>query len=46
VGHAENAGEAISNILDARPDAVVLDIKLKTGSGIEVLRAVKTARRR
>ncbi|HTS52906.1 MAG TPA: response regulator transcription factor [Burkholderiales bacterium] len=41
VGHAESATDAIANIVSTQPDAVVLDIKLKAGSGIEVLRAIK-----
>lgn len=41
VGYADTAADAIAGILAARPDAVVLDIKLKAGSGIEVLRAIK-----
>jgi DNA-binding NarL/FixJ family response regulator len=41
VGHADNAADAIDGILAAPPRAVVLDIQLKNGSGIDVLRAVK-----
>ena len=41
VGHAETASDAIAGILAARPDVVVLDIKLRAGSGIEVLRTIK-----
>jgi two-component system, NarL family, response regulator DevR len=41
VGYAETAADAIAGILAARPDVVVLDIKLKAGSGIEVLRTIK-----
>ena len=41
VGHAETAADAITGVLAARPDVVVLDIKLKAGSGIEVLRTIK-----
>lgn len=37
VGHAASAREAIAGILDARPDVVVLDLKLANGSGFEVL---------
>ncbi len=39
-GHASSAGEAIHGILAARPDAVVLDLKLSDGSGFDVLRAL------
>jgi DNA-binding NarL/FixJ family response regulator len=41
VGHAETAAEAIAGILAAEPEVVVLDIKLKAGSGIEVLQTIK-----
>ena len=40
VGQASSAEEAIEGILQARPDAVVLDLKLASGSGFDVLRAV------
>lgn len=40
VGEAESATAAIAGILDLRPDAVVLDIRLAGSSGIDVLRAV------
>jgi DNA-binding NarL/FixJ family response regulator len=40
VGHAESAREAIDGILASGPDAVVLDLHLKEGSGFDVLRAV------
>ena len=40
VGHAEDADAAIAEILDTRPDAVVLDLKLTRGTGFDVLRAV------
>ncbi len=39
-GHAASAGEAISAIQAAKPDDVVLDIQLESGSGFDVLRAV------
>ncbi|HZP93610.1 MAG TPA: response regulator [Burkholderiales bacterium] len=41
VGCAAAADEAIRNILDARPDVVVLDIRLAQGSGFDVLRALR-----
>jgi two-component system response regulator DevR len=41
VGSSETASDAIARILAARPDVVVLDVKLKASSGIEVLRAIK-----
>ena len=40
VGEAESPGEAISGIRRLQPDCVVLDLKLRDGSGIEVLRAL------
>lgn len=40
-GHAQRADAAIRAILEARPDAVVLDLKLGEGSGFDVLRAVR-----
>jgi DNA-binding NarL/FixJ family response regulator len=44
VGHAEDAVEAIRKIRELRPDAVVLDIRLANGSGIDVLKAIKMDR--
>jgi DNA-binding NarL/FixJ family response regulator len=43
VGHASGAKEAISGILAARPDAVVLDIHLAEGNGFDVLRGLRAA---
>lgn len=43
-GHATEAAEAIRKIREARPDAVVLDIRLASGNGIDVLRAIKKER--
>ena len=40
VGEAESAANAVSGIMQTRPDAVVLDIHLAGGSGIDVLREV------
>lgn len=40
IGEAEGAPDAIARILSTRPDAVVLDISLAPGSGLDVLRAV------
>jgi len=40
VGSAVAAAEATEAILRERPDAVVLDLRLAAGSGIDVLRAV------
>lgn len=41
VGHSDTAADAIAGIRSVMPDVVVLDIKLKNGSGIEVLRVIK-----
>ena len=41
LGHAETPADAIERINLTQPDVVILDIKLKGGSGIKVLRDVK-----
>jgi DNA-binding NarL/FixJ family response regulator len=41
VGSAAGARDAEQAILAARPDAVLLDIKLEQGSGLDVLRALR-----
>jgi DNA-binding NarL/FixJ family response regulator len=38
VGHAETEEAAIAGIAAAAPDAVILDIQLKRGNGLNVLR--------
>jgi len=43
VGHAGGAAEAVSAILAARPDVVVLDIHLTEGNGFDVLRGLRAA---
>ena len=40
VGHAHGAQAAIRDILQTRPDLVVLDVQLAEGSGFDVLRAL------
>lgn len=40
VGEAESADSAVAGILGTQPDAVVLDIHLTGGSGLDVLRQV------
>ena len=42
VGHADNAPEAIEQIRQVKPDAILLDIRLKQSNGFQVLEAVKT----
>jgi DNA-binding NarL/FixJ family response regulator len=41
VGHAAGADEAIHEILDLHPHAVVLDVRLAQGTGFDVLRALR-----
>jgi DNA-binding NarL/FixJ family response regulator len=41
IGHVDDAPRAIGSIRALRPDAVVLDIRLSRGTGIEVLETVK-----
>ena len=43
VGQAENVAEAISAIRILKPDAVILDILMPGGSGIDVLQNIKQA---
>lgn len=42
VGEADTAQGSIAGILAARPDVVVLDVSLLGGTGLQVLRAVRT----
>ena len=44
VGEAETPAAATSGILQSAPDAVLLDLKLTGGTGIDVLKAVHPAR--
>jgi len=41
IGQAKDAGEAISFFKELKPDAVILDIQMPGGSGIEVLKHIK-----
>lgn len=41
VGHASGAPQAIQAILEAGPDAVVLDIHLEEGNGFDVMKALR-----
>jgi DNA-binding NarL/FixJ family response regulator len=41
VGEAESVTEAIAGITTTRPDAVVLDLQIIGGSGLEVLKACR-----
>lgn len=40
-GCAETVGESIREILEAKPDVLLLDLRLADGSGLEVLRATR-----
>ena len=40
VGYADRADEALERIVRLKPDAVVLDLTLAHGSGLDVLRAL------
>ena len=42
-GYAESCDAAVASILEDNPDAVLLDIALKEGSGIEVLGRIRAA---
>jgi DNA-binding NarL/FixJ family response regulator len=44
VGNAGDVIGAIRSILELRPDAVVLDLQLHNGNGLDVLRVVKSTR--
>jgi DNA-binding NarL/FixJ family response regulator len=41
VGFAESEHDAVDAIVDARPDVIITDIRLKQGNGIEVVRQVR-----
>lgn len=41
IGHADNASDAIAQIVELRPDVLVLDLHLRQGSGIDVIRALR-----
>jgi len=41
VGYADTEEEAVTGILRLRPDAVVLDIQLRIGNGLAVLRKLR-----
>ena len=43
VGEAGSVGEAIDGIRSTQPEALILDLQLEDGSGLEVLKAVHTA---
>lgn len=41
VGQAHDVPQAIRSILETNPDAVILDLQMPGGSGLEVLRSVR-----
>jgi len=43
-GQAKDTPEAIKSIKELKPDAVILDIRMPGGSGIEVLQSIKKDR--
>lgn len=42
VGYAANAPQAVQEIRHLKPDVVLLDIRLDRGTGLDVLKAIKT----
>lgn len=40
VGHADTAADAITEVLASHPDVVLLDLRLREGTGMDVLRAL------
>jgi DNA-binding NarL/FixJ family response regulator len=42
IGQAGNAVEAIQSIRETNPDAVILDLQMPGGSGLDVLRAIRS----
>jgi len=42
VGHAGEVSEAVRCIQKMRPDALILDLQMPGGSGLDVLRAIRT----
>jgi len=43
VGTASESEDAVQAISSKKPDIIILDIRLKRGSGIEVLRGIRTS---
>ncbi len=42
-GHSESASEAIAALAPDQPDLIVLDIRLRSGTGFDVLKALQAA---
>jgi two-component system LytT family response regulator len=43
IGQADSQADAIDGVKRLKPDVVVLDLQLKTGSGTDVIRAVRAS---
>lgn len=41
IGYSDNAPDAINKISQLKPDLITLDLRLKTGNGWEVLKAIR-----
>jgi DNA-binding NarL/FixJ family response regulator len=44
VGHAADVPEAVQRLLQTTPDALVLDLHMPGGTGLDVLRAIRPVR--
>ena len=44
VGHAADVPQAVQRLLETRPDALVLDLHMPGGTGLDVLRAIRPVR--
>jgi DNA-binding NarL/FixJ family response regulator len=44
-GRADSEGTAIDGIRDSKPDAVIVDIRLREGNGVNVVRSIMHAHR-
>jgi DNA-binding NarL/FixJ family response regulator len=42
VGHAADVKQAVDDILELKPDALILDLHMPGGSGLDVLRALRS----
>lgn len=42
VGQAADAAQAVHDILELKPDALILDLHMPGGSGLDVLRAIRS----